>query len=39
MNNQDKLNSEYLTGFEVIGGFLVMLLIFVCAYLMLLIGG
>jgi len=39
MNEQQDLNNEYMTGREIVGGFLVMLLIFVCGYLMLLIGG
>jgi len=38
MNEQDKLNNEYMTGWEIVGGFITLGFVFLSSYLMLFIG-
>mgnify|MGYP000100083623 CR=1 FL=1 len=38
MNEQEKLSNEYMTGWEIVGGFITLGFVFLSSYLMLFIG-
>tara|TARA_R110000744_G_C19225137_1_gene547552 strand:+ start:393 stop:512 length:120 start_codon:yes stop_codon:yes gene_type:complete len=39
MNDQDKLNGEYMTGWEIIGATVTLAVVALASYLLLIIGG
>ena len=38
MSKQDELNNEYMTGWEIVGGFITLGFVFLSSYLMLFLG-